>query len=189
MRKPNLLPSLKYLRECFILVEFEDFIFLVWRYRPLYHFNSEHGQKIFNTQFALRIAGNKFTCGRMIYYQVCVSGTTYLVHRIIWKMLTGKDPGDKEVDHQNGDGLCNSRRNLRLVAHKHNARNTPIPSNNTSGIMGVSFNKSKGKWEAYIKVNQLRKFLGRYDSKRKAARARRRAEKDYGFHQNHGRAS
>lgn len=189
MRRPIPLPTLKYLRECFILVATKDYSFLVWRHRPVSHFSSEHAQKIFNTLFALRPAGNEVRAGRMRYYQVGIAGKTYLVHRIIWMMLTGYDPGDKEIDHQNGDGLCNRRSNLRLVSHKVNGRNTPIPSNNTSGIMGVSFSKSRGKWEAYIKINQRRKHLGRYDNKREAVRARRQAEREYGFHQNHGRAA
>ena len=190
MRKVLVLPSLKYLRECFILVSTDEYAFLVWRVRPSHHFKTNNAYKSFNKQFALRPAGNVFHPGnRKPYYQVCIDGVTYLVHRIIWKMLTGDDPGDMEVDHQNGDGLHNCHSNLRLVAHKINGRNTPIPNNNTSGVMGVSYSKSRGKWEAYIKINQRRKHLGRYYTKREATRARRKAERDYGFHQNHGRSA
>ena len=43
---------------------------------------------------------------------------------------------------------------------------------NKSGYVGVGFNKSKGKWEAYISVNNARKHIGQFDSKEEAVQAR-----------------
>lgn len=53
--------------------------------------------------------------------------------------------------------------------------------------MGVHFDKSRQKYQAYIKVNYKRIFLGRYDNIEDAIAIRQQAEKDFGFHPNHGK--
>ena len=59
-------------------------------------------------------------------------------------------------------------------------------TNNTSGVMGVSWKKAYNKWGAYIGVNKKRKYLGYYSSIDKATEARKAAEIKYGYHKNHG---
>lgn len=49
-------------------------------------------------------------------------------------------------------------------------------STNTSGIRGVSWNKQKGKWEAYIKFKGQQYKLGLYDDISEAKEAREKAE-------------
>ena len=49
------------------------------------------------------------------YLQMQLDGKKYLVHRIIWKLVTGKDPEELEVDHKNGDRSDNRWENLRLA--------------------------------------------------------------------------
>lgn len=50
------------------------------------------------------------------------------------------------------------------------------PSNNTSGVKGVSWDKSKGAWRASIRFKGVEYHLGRYRSIEEAADARRDAE-------------
>mgnify|MGYP000851944013 FL=1 len=78
---------------------------------------------------------------------------------------------DEEVDHVNGDGLDNRRCNLRLCTHAENGRNQRRPTNNTSGVKGVSWNSGRGRWEANIKTGGVSHFLGYFDSIDAAARA------------------
>ena len=56
-----------------------------------------------------------------------------------------------------------------------------INKNNKSGITGVSWNSSRSKWEAKITFKQKTIHLGRFDNKRDAINARKKAEKKY-FH-------
>ena len=53
--------------------------------------------------------------------------------------------------------------------------------NNTSGVRGVSFNKTEGKWTAYIGFQRKLIYLGRYSKMEDAIAARKDAEeKIYG---------
>lgn len=54
--------------------------------------------------------------------------------------------------------------------------NNKIPSNNTSGIRGVSYNKRSGKWSAYIKFKGVFYHLGMYKDIGDAEKARKEAE-------------
>ena len=49
-------------------------------------------------------------------------------------------------------------------------------SNNTSGVRGVSFDRTNGKYKAYIKLAGKQRTLGNFDTLEEAARARREAE-------------
>lgn len=53
------------------------------------------------------------------------------------------------------------------------------PVNNTSGVKGVSWNKEKEAWDAYIGIHRRRIRLGRYAKFEDAVKARRRAEEEY----------
>ena len=57
--------------------------------------------------------------------------------------------------------------------------NKITPKNNTSGHIGVSFDKTRNKWMAYIKLNGKMKNLGRYNSYEEAVAARENAEELY----------
>jgi hypothetical protein len=52
------------------------------------------------------------------------------------------------IDHINGNKLDNKLSNLRIVDGSGNQRNRKINSNNTSGVVGVSFNRSTKTWNA-----------------------------------------
>lgn len=54
-----------------------------------------------------------------------------------------------------------------------------LPKNNTSGVKGVSWDKSKQKWLAQLKFKQKNIYLGRYSNKQDAINARKEAEEKY----------
>lgn len=118
------------------------------------------------------------------YKRVRFNGHNIYVHRIIWAIVTGEQP--KEIDHIDGDSLNNKWANLREVSHTENARNQKMHSTNTSGIMGVTYRKDSGRWRARIKVDGKMISLGTYASKSDAAKARLKAEEEYGYHDLHG---
>jgi len=74
---------------------------------------------------------------------------------------------NKEIDHIDGNGLNNQRKNLRWATHSQNLRNREIQSNNKSGYKGVSLH-SCGKWRAYCYLNKKQYHLGLFKNKKLA---------------------
>ena len=95
------------------------------------------------------------------------SGGCIYMHRYI---LDAR-PENPRVDHINYNGLDNRRCNLRFVTARENALNRPLRRTNTSGFRGVSWDRSKLKWQAGITVAGHRTALGRFDDIEEAARA------------------
>ena len=107
-------------------------------------------------------------------------------HRVIWAMETGAWP-EFEIDHINGVRDDNRIENLRGVTRQDNGKNMKMPCTNTSGHMGVYWDNARGKWVAYIKVRRVKIHLGYFSDKSDAIDARKSAEIEHGFHENHGR--
>lgn len=87
--------------------------------------------------------------------------------------------GQKGGDHRDGNGLNNTRQNLRPCSQMQNNENRGLDKRSTSGFKGVSQNKSDGKWWAYIMHNLNRELLGRFDSRIEAAKAYDAAALEY----------
>lgn len=120
------------------------------------------------------------------YRQVKVNGTCHNEHRIIMLITHGDLPEGMQVDHINHDRADNRLANLRFVTHTQNGRNTKLPVTNTTGVIGVSYNKKYDKYYAQIYIKGKNIYLGWHDTLEEAATARAEAEKLYNFHPNHG---
>lgn len=57
------------------------------------------------------------------YWRVTLDGSHYYCHRILWKISTGMDPAQNEVDHINRDRSDNRISNLRVVTTWQNSLN------------------------------------------------------------------
>lgn len=119
------------------------------------------------------------------YKRGVIFGRKYLAHRVIWCMVKGYWPD--QVDHENQGRSDNRIGNLRDVDQATNLKNMRLPSTNTSGRVGVCWNKNKGKWHAQIRHNSRQINLGLFTDVADAEAAREAAEQKYGFHPNHGR--
>jgi len=75
------------------------------------------------------------------------------------------------------DIFDNRKTNLRVCTARENTLNGKVPKNNTSGVIGVSFSKSKNKWKAFINKDYKQLFLGYYETMTDAVRARLIAER------------
>lgn len=149
----NPLPSRRYLRECFNYdLESGE---LSWRRRPLQHFRSHAASQSWNTENAGHIAGWKHNAG---YRAVCLNWRKFLVHRIIWKMMTGKDP-DRQIDHINGISEDNRWSNLRLASNQQNLQNHGARRDSKTGVKGVQ-RLPHGSFRAQIRVNGKIAHLG-----------------------------
>lgn len=126
------------------------------------------------------------SCGG--YSRVCFNGKHYRTHIIVWEMFNKRPvPKGMQIDHLDHDRSNNRIENLRLVTHKENGRNISKKKNNTSGITGVGWDKRRQKWRAQIYVDGKAICLGLYDNLLDAVAERKRAEKFYGFNENHGK--
>lgn len=73
------------------------------------------------------------------------------------------------IDHINGNPLDNRKSNLRVCSHKNNIRNRKILNkNNSSGIRGVSWDKTRNRWVAQLMFNKKHIYLGRFENKEDA---------------------
>jgi hypothetical protein len=88
-----------------------------------------------------------------------------LMHRFIINVL---DPS-RMIDHRDGNGLNNTRSNLRECSHLENMRNRKMHSNNKSGYRGVW--RFKRWFRAGIQLNGKRISLGYFDDAIEAAKA------------------
>ena len=120
------------------------------------------------------------------YWIVCVDRVKYRAHRLAWFYVYGCMP-DGQIDHINHEKLDNRISNLRVVSNKVNHRNMGKPSNNTSGVVGVSWFKTRNKWVARIRDGKVYRCLGYFDDFNDAVEARLTAQKRLGYHANHGK--
>lgn len=122
-------------------------------------------------------------CG---YRRVSIGQKGYYVHRIIWEMHNGPIPSGMQVDHVNHARDDNHLHNLRLVTPSRNVMNASLSARNTSGVTGVSFDKSARRWYAHMRVDGviLRQQCASFED---AVDLRRSWEREVGFHPNHGK--
>lgn len=116
-----------------------------------------------------------------------ILGGRYDAHRVIWAIVHGKWP-EAEIDHINGDRADNRLCNLRAVTHRENMGNKKLYRNNASGTPGVTWHRTKQRWQAFIRSGRQRRHLGTFANLEDAIAARSAAQQsDRGFHINHGR--
>lgn len=105
------------------------------------------------------------------YLLIRVDGTTYKAHRLAWLFVNGVFPADV-LDHWDTNKLNNRIGNLREVTQTVNTQNRIAPGkSNTSGLLGVGFMPSLGKWRARIMVKRKEVHIGLYDTKEEAGQA------------------
>lgn len=127
--------------------------------------------------------------GRILHDRVEVGfmKKRYFANRLIWRMVTGEDPGNMQVDHIDVNPLNNRWDNLRLATQSSNNHNMKKPSTNTSGVKGVSWCSERKMWKAQLCTNGKRKHIGRFVNKEDATEAiREYREKMHGEFHNHG---
>lgn len=110
------------------------------------------------------------------YRRVNVDGAKYYEHRLAWFYMTGAWPKD-QIDHVNGDRSDNRFINLREASAADNVRNVAKKKHNTSGFLGVTFDKSRGKWKAQITMHGRPICLGRFGDINDASKAYQEAKR------------
>lgn len=181
--------NLEYLKDC-LSYDCDTGIF-VWNERPRSHFKYEKLWLDWNKRWSGKEAGwiekSQSNTTKTSYRKISINGENYKAHRLAWVFITGDWPTGM-MDHINGDGLDNSRLNLRDVSNQENTKNQSRRKDNKSGITGVGWQKAIGKWYANGRINDQLQHLGFYDNIFEAACARKSWEISNNFHKNHGRS-
>lgn len=152
---------------------------LYWRTRDVSLFKRDSDCASWNIKYAEKRAFKTRSNG---YRTGVIFDKHYSAHRVIFAMHHDKWP--YFIDHINHDRADNRINNLRDASPSENQKNTKMQTNNTSGYTGVIM--ERGLWCARITVDGAFKNLGRYKKLEDAISARKKAEKKYGFHANHG---
>lgn len=99
--------------------------------------------------------------------------------RSMHREIMGAKKGDI-IDHRNRDGLDNRRQNLRFCPQSQNLGNSRQHKNaGSSRFKGVSWHRGTGKWEAKIRFQKKRHYLGLFDREEQAAAVYANAAKKF----------
>jgi len=155
---------------------------LRWMVRSVDKYPEIRNVAIWNKRFGGLPALNNYMLG---YRGGTVLSRPQFAHRVIFAMANGWWPSG-QIDHINGIRHDNRAINLRDVSRSENMKNA-ASRKNTSGVMGVYWDSGRSKWAAHIAAPGVKRSLGRFDNIEDAIIARKMAEIQYGFHENHGR--
>ena len=154
------------------IVEYEDYAEIV-----LYNINCEEvARAIIDLDDIDKVKQYKWRMNDQRYVLTDIKGTSKKIrlHRLIMDCID-----DMVVDHINHNPLDNRKENLRICTQQQNNKNQKKKSNNTSGVIGVCWDKSRNKWAASIMYNHKNIHLGRFNTKEEAIEARKQAEIEY----------
>ena len=82
-----------------------------------------------------------------------------MASRVIYFMANDVDPGELEVDHKDRNPLNNNVWNLRLGNELIQEHNRGPQSSNTSGTVGVFWDKNAKTWRATLTYKGERSHL------------------------------
>ena len=128
-------------------------------------------------KLAGRAAGSRHKYGALV---VEIDAIQYKVHRIIWKIVTGRDP-NPEVDHRNRIKSDNRWRNLREASWQDNARNRARRSDSKNPYKGIRCDRRwSDRWYARIQIAPGKRVeVGRFDTAEEAYAAYCKAARQY----------
>ena len=104
------------------------------------------------------------------YLEVHVNSKKYKCHRLAWLYVHGEFP-NCDIDHRDGNRSNNRIKNLRLCTEMENSKNSGARDGNVSGVKGVNWHKSRGKWQARATVNYKTHYLGLFKTLEEASAA------------------
>ncbi len=157
----------------------------VWKKRSSHYFKNNSYKDRWNNRFSGKETGCISQAEKKSSYKVIrIFKKNYLAHRLAWLYHYGHWP--EFIDHINHNGLDNRINNLRSISIAENNRNIKKSSNNSSGVTGVFFQKNRKTWNASIHKDSKKIHLGAFKNKNDAIKARKEAEVNFGYHENHG---
>jgi hypothetical protein len=99
------------------------------------------------------------------FQKLCLNRTekTFAVHRLVAIHFLEKIDGSDIVNHKDLNKTNNHYSNLEWCTAKENVHHYEMNTTRYSKYIGVSFDKSRNKWTAKIKINKKTFNIGRFD--------------------------
>lgn len=113
-------------------------------------------------------ASGLFYCATNIYLGK-IDGKKKQKRVVMHRLLMNAKPGEI-VDHRDGNGLNNTRLNLRLATSSQNAANIHTPIKSGTGYKGVYFCKVRKTYFTQIRKDQRLVSGGRFKTREEAAK-------------------
>lgn len=118
------------------------------------------------------------------YGQVSWRGKTLSAHRFMWEKHNGPIPEGIEIDHICHNPPCVELKHIRLATRKENARyRWGAMPNNASGIRGVTYHPTSGKWRSRVSADGKIYSLGLFVDPAEAGRIAAIKRLELGFPQ------
>lgn len=134
--------------------------------RLLLRYDAEDGSFIWRARIGPRatVGSSAARAGSNGYACISLLGKSYYAHRVAWLMTHDAWPGE-QIDHINGKRSDNRIANLRDVTHAENCQNKreALPTNKSSGLLGVSWCKVMKRYVAGIGVDGAHRKIGYFD--------------------------
>lgn len=135
-----------------------------FRLRQLVHYDPETG--VFKwrkaTSNRVKAGGVAHSLCSNGYVRIGIDGRRYHAHRLAWLYVFGSWPAH-QIDHLNGQRSDNRIANLRAVTRALNTQNQQrAHADSASGLLGVTYDKSRGKYQAKIYAEGRHRHLGRF---------------------------
>lgn len=106
------------------------------------------------------------------YGRLTVKNVPKLAHRLSYSLLVGEIPPGAGLDHKCHVHACVNPDHLRPTTQKQNVENQfGAHKNSKSGVLGVSWSKSTGKWLARVSHNGKAHDFGYHETIESAAKA------------------
>lgn len=134
------------------------------RLECLYHYDAQTGDLI------SKRSGKPIRNIDAGYYRVCVNQELYYVHRIVWFLEYGEDPGDELIDHIDQNRTNNRISNLRMPGRSTNRANSKLNSDNSSGYRNV-YKTRNGTFQAAVRRNGKLIHFGTFKTAEEASAA------------------
>lgn len=140
------------------------------------------GESIIGKEFGLltvlRESTKRYRNGYPLYECKCICGNTTLATKNMLKYRIKISCGCWRKSRARIDKIMETMKYVENTSIALISKKT-VNSNNTSGFRGVSYDKTRNKWKAYIRLKYKTITLGRFNTKEEAIKARMRAEEKY----------
>lgn len=152
----------------------------VERLKELLYYDPETGKfsRLVSNSNRVKVGDIAGTLNSRGYLQIQIDGKLYKAHRLAWLYTHKAWPAD-QIDHVNRDRTDNRISNLREASSAENSRNMGKRYDNTSGHVGLTWDKRAQKWKAQIKHLHRNVHLGLFTRQDDAVAARQAAEVRY----------
>lgn len=127
--------------------------------------------KVDKTETCWLWTGSISKCG---YGKHWMDGAHQYAHRVSWTDANGPIPHGMQIDHICHEGRCVNPQHLRLATQGQNRQNPAgTRSDSKTGVRGVTWVPSRGKYMARATVDGKRVWLGYHSTIQSAEQAAR----------------